>query len=293
MWTFPSDFKGSNACSGGVQVQQQAMSEAVEVPTHLNNIPHSRETRRFFYKEVCQAVQRAVAAGELRMKVRVTIPELNPQMDVYRVGTLLEMVRDVATTLAQDGKRVKVCVQQAMGQGVFQGLPLSLSGVRRIMDQMDWGSVGEFVSFGQVGADQVDEAAFYVLICPQNVVGNTILTNLGEMVDAAGEQGKHVILVNPQLTDVPSAGGVMGVRGRKERMQFAETFTVAYHYRLLYMSSAMMYPIMGCMRYMYEDQWQVYKRKDLGKRREEWSLAACFDSEPHSGQITALYKSRA
>jgi hypothetical protein len=39
---------------------------------------------------------------------------------VYRVGTLLEMVRDMATALALDGKRVKVCVQGAMGQGVFQ-----------------------------------------------------------------------------------------------------------------------------------------------------------------------------
>lgn len=39
---------------------------------------------------------------------------------MYRVGTLLELVREVATSLAADGKRVKVCVQQALGQGVFQ-----------------------------------------------------------------------------------------------------------------------------------------------------------------------------
>ena len=51
---------------------------------------------------------------------RCTIPELNPEMDVYRIGTLLEMVREIAYVLAQDGKRVKVCVQQSMGQGVFQ-----------------------------------------------------------------------------------------------------------------------------------------------------------------------------
>lgn len=30
------------------------------------------------------------------------------------------MVRDLVTELAIDGKRVKVCVQQALGQGVFQ-----------------------------------------------------------------------------------------------------------------------------------------------------------------------------
>ena len=35
-------------------------------------------------------------------------------------GAVLELVRDVATALAADGRRVKVSVQQALGQGVFQ-----------------------------------------------------------------------------------------------------------------------------------------------------------------------------
>lgn len=51
-------------------------------------------------------------------------------MDVFRVGTLLEMVREMAVGLAQDGQRVKVSVQQSMGQGVFQAwatLPFSVS----------------------------------------------------------------------------------------------------------------------------------------------------------------------
>lgn len=41
-------------------------------------------------------------------------------MDVYRIGTLLELAREIASALAQDGAHVKVCVQQSMGQGVFQ-----------------------------------------------------------------------------------------------------------------------------------------------------------------------------
>lgn len=51
---------------------------------------------------------------------RVTIPETNPEVDVYRVGTLLELVREIASALALDGKRVKVCVQGAMGSGSFK-----------------------------------------------------------------------------------------------------------------------------------------------------------------------------
>lgn len=53
------------------------------------------------------------------------------------------------------------------------------------MTMMDWGDIGQFVTFGEVGRDQIDDAAYYILVSPQNVVGNTILTNLGEMVCAA------------------------------------------------------------------------------------------------------------
>lgn len=50
---------------------------------------------------------------------RSTFPELNTEFDVYRVGTLLELVREVATVMAGDSRSVKVCVQQPLGQGVF------------------------------------------------------------------------------------------------------------------------------------------------------------------------------
>ena len=50
------------------------------------------------------------------------------------------------------------------------------------MNMMDWGDIGQFVSFGEVGSNQIDNADYYILAAPQNVVGNTILTNLGEMV---------------------------------------------------------------------------------------------------------------
>lgn len=48
-------------------------------------------------------------------------------------------------------------------------------------------------------------------------------------------------------------------RGRAERMAFADSFVQAYHFRLLYLSSAMMYPIMGAMRHSYGKPWQVNK----------------------------------
>ena len=107
-----------------------AAPQVVALPTRMNGTPHPREMRRFFYTDAADSVLRALAAAETRVTLRCTLPELNPENDVYRVGTLLELAREVATRIAEDGRRVKVCVQGTMGQGVFQGLPLSLSGAQ-------------------------------------------------------------------------------------------------------------------------------------------------------------------
>ena len=52
------------------------------------------------------------------------------------------------------------------------------------MERMDWGDAEDFVSFGTVSADQIDDSQYYILIAPQNVVGSTIMTNLHDMVGA-------------------------------------------------------------------------------------------------------------
>ncbi len=47
---------------------------------------------------------------------------------------------------------------------------------------MDWGDAEDFVRFGAVGAQHIDDCDYYILLCPQNVVGNTIMTGLLDMV---------------------------------------------------------------------------------------------------------------
>eukprot|EP01024_Parvocaulis_polyphysoides_P018965 TRINITY_DN1847_c0_g1_i1.p1 TRINITY_DN1847_c0_g1~~TRINITY_DN1847_c0_g1_i1.p1 ORF type:complete len:329 (-),score=40.58 TRINITY_DN1847_c0_g1_i1:50-1036(-) len=261
------------------------------LPLRMNNIPHERSSRQFFYDDVSEAVKNAVNAGEKRLQVQFTIPETNPEQDVYRIGTVLECVRDVAYRLAQDGAKVKMCVQQSMGQGVFQGLPLSLSGVRQIMEMMDWGELEQFVTFGQVGADQVDDADYYVLIAPQNIVGGVIVTSIAEMVDKAEEQNKACILLNPILKDVPSSGGVMGIRGRKERMEFVASFVQAYQFRHIFFG-ATMWPIMGAVRYSYGKKYELYKRIDVDfkNRLEEYQLRGLFDKFPTSDEIKQAFE---
>ena len=50
---------------------------------------------------------------------------------------------------------------------------------------------------------------------------------------------------------------VFGCRGRKGRMAFAASFQPAYHFRLLFMSSQMSYPIMGALRHSFGEPWEV------------------------------------
>lgn len=262
---------------------------ASPIPTRLNTIPHERTTRQHFYTDATQAVEKALAAGQTRVTVRCTIPELNTEFDVYRVGTLLELVREVVSSLAADGKKVKVCVQQALGEGVFQGMPISLNGVMRIMKQMDWGASKDFILQGNIGADEVVDADAFVLICPQNIVGHSIVPFLSEMSEAAAAAGKPMVLINPKLGDIQSAGGVMSIRGRQGRMDFAATFTPAYHFRLLYRSVSM-HPIMGALRHEHGGPWEVFRRVELGPGKEEYQLIGSFDKEPTPPQITDSFK---
>lgn len=98
--------------------------------------------------------------------------------DVYRIGTLMELVRVIALSFADDGKRVKVayqfsynavtivyfyrvkrfscqvCVQGSMGEGALAGMPLQLAGTRKILEFMDWGDYdakGTFIKIGSIG----------------------------------------------------------------------------------------------------------------------------------------------
>ena len=80
---------------------------------------------------------------------------------------------------------------------------------------------------------------------------------------AAAEQagGKPLVLINPKLTDIQSSGGVMGTRGRQERLDFAASFATGYAFRLLYKGAAM-HPIMGALRHEYGGPWEVRRRWD-------------------------------
>jgi adenylate kinase len=130
----------------------------------------------------------------------VAPPEINDEMDVFRVGTMLELVRELSLRVALVmEKRVKVCIQGPLGEGFFTGVPLMLSGMMKVLRGMDWQSrAGEQyegilvqelvdprtgkvyyegnkegrVAFGDVSVNAVDdEDEVFIIIAPQSMTG--------------------------------------------------------------------------------------------------------------------------
>ncbi|KAK4391498.1 Adenylate kinase, chloroplastic [Sesamum angolense] len=263
------------------------------IPTRLNNIPHSREIRKYFYADVLQATQRAVKDGKTRLKVEISIPELNPEMDVYRIGTLMELVRILALSFADDGKRVKVCVQGSMGEGALAGMPLQLAGSRKILEFMDWGddgAIGTFINIGSIGGKEVEEQDdMFILVAPQNAVGNCIIDDLRAMTDAAGH--RPVILVNPRLKDLPGSSGIMQTMGREKRLEYAASFEICYSFRLLYYAGTQ-YPIMGALRMSYPYDYELYKRVDESPKKEKYVLLSKFPKRPSGEEINDAFEGK-
>uniref|UniRef100_A0A803N6T3 adenylate kinase n=1 Tax=Chenopodium quinoa TaxID=63459 RepID=A0A803N6T3_CHEQI len=223
-------------------------------------------------------------------KVEISIPELDPSTDVYRIGTLMELVRVIALSFADDGKRVKVCVQGSMGEGALAGMPLQLAGTRKILEFMDWGDYeakGTFINIGSIGGNEVDEQDdMFILVAPQNAFGNCIIDDLRAMTDAAGS--RPVILINPRLKDLPGSSGIMQTMGRDKRLEYAESFENCYSFRLLYYAGTQ-YPIMGALRMSYPFPYEVYKRVDEAPGKEKYVMLSTFEKKPTSDDINNAF----
>ncbi|KAG2314935.1 hypothetical protein Bca4012_065742 [Brassica carinata] len=263
------------------------------IPTRLNNIPHSRDIRSYFYEDVLQATVRSIKDGNTRLRVDINIPELNPEMDVYRIGTLMELVRTLALSFADDGKRVKVCVQGSMGEGALAGMPLQLAGTRKILEYMDWGddaTLGTFVKLGAIGGKEVDEEDdIFILVAPQNAVGNCIIDDLQAMTSAAGK--RPVVLINPRLKDLPASSGIMQTMGREKRLEYALTFDNCYVFRLLYYAGTQ-YPIMGALRMSYPYRYELYKRVTEENGKEKYVLISTYSERPTPDQINDAFSGK-
>eukprot|EP00566_Odontella_aurita_P010205 CAMPEP_0113551534 /NCGR_PEP_ID=MMETSP0015_2-20120614/14576_1 /TAXON_ID=2838 /ORGANISM="Odontella" /LENGTH=430 /DNA_ID=CAMNT_0000452433 /DNA_START=347 /DNA_END=1639 /DNA_ORIENTATION=- /assembly_acc=CAM_ASM_000160 len=278
---------------------------------YLNQVPHNRFVRQYFYDMASDAALDAViqcSEGKIsnRMKMTVMFPEMNPSMDSYRIGTLLELTRDVGIKLAEQNLRVRICVQSSMGVGIFTGVPKQLSGVATLLQRMDWqsgegeeneGMIGNYINFGAIGKEhvanvgqdkkgkRVEQDDVFILICPQSMVGveSSIMGPLSEMVDAAGD--RPVILINPDLSDKQSSQGQQGVRGRQDRMDFADSFKPIFHFSNTYVSGTSYFPILGSLCKMNPSAlWVAHQRRDLVQGGEVY-VPVLSTEEPPTGDL--------
>ena len=256
---------------------------------YLNQVPHNRYVRKYCYDLAANATLEAVVLCSQkkipsRMKVVHLFPELNPSMDSYRIGTLLELVRVMAIRLVEQNLRVRICIQGSMGVGIFTGTPKQLNGVATLLQRMDWqsekgeeneGMIGNYINFGAIGKEhvvnahvnengiKVEQDDVFILLCPQSMIGieTSIVRPLEEMTLAAGD--RPMILINPDLVDKVSAQGQQSVRGRKERIEFSQSFQTIFHFQNIYVSGTSYFPILGAMTKLKpSEQWVAHQRRD-------------------------------
>lgn len=279
---------------------------------YLNQVPHNRYVRKYFYDMAGEAALKAVvlcSEGKIsnRMKMTSMIPEMNPFMDAYRIGTLLELARAIAIKLAEQNLRVRVCVQGSMGVGIFTAVPKQLNGVATLLQRMDWesekgeeneGMLGDYVNFGGIGKDHVVNAGtdrrgdtieqddVFLLLCPQSMIGTdtSIIEPLSEMTREAGD--RPIILLNPDLVDKVSTQGQQSFRGRQERIDFAESFSSIYHFTNTYVTGTSYFPILGAIaKFGPMQSWIAYQRRDRIDGKGEVYFPILSTEEEPSGAM--------
>lgn len=215
------------------------------------------------------------------------------------------MIRSIAVKLVEQNLRVRICVQGSMGVGIFTGVPKQLGGVSKLLQMMDWqsqegeeneGMVGDYLNFGNVGAEhvvnahvtedgtKVEQDDVFIIIAPQSMVGvdSSIIGPLKEMTEAAGD--RPIILLNPDLKDKPSAQGQQNVRGRQDRMDFANSFETIWHFQNIYVSGTSYFPILGAiLKPGPLNMWSSYQRRDLANNEGEMYIPVLAGEEPPQG----------
>ncbi|KOO28754.1 adenylate chloroplast [Chrysochromulina tobinii] len=127
-----------------------------------------------------------------------------------------------------------------------------------------------------------------------SMVGASIYEPLRAMTEAAEAQGSAIILINPQLQDRQSSSGVMGVRGRAERLAFASSFEDIYTFRNIYSGTTFMYPILGGLRLtrpvgaVSGGRRVLYQRRESGGHERYEPVGCWLRREPSASEITEL-----
>mmetsp|Transcript_3504 Transcript_3504/g.5135 ORF Transcript_3504/g.5135 Transcript_3504/m.5135 type:complete len:126 (+) Transcript_3504:218-595(+) len=115
-------------------------------------------------------------------------------------------------------------------------------------------------------------------------VESSIMGRLEEMVDAAGD--RPVIIINPDLKDKPSAQGQQSVRGRADRIAFAESFKTIFCFANTYISGTSYFPILGALtKKKPSEPWVAHQRRDLAGGQGEVYVPVLSTEEKPEGEL--------
>ena len=119
---------------------------------------------------------------------------------------------------------------------------------------------------------------------------SSIIPSLSGMVDAAGD--RPIILVNPDLTDKVSAAGQQSVRGRQERIDFANSFETVYQFQNIYVSGTSYFPILGAITKMKPSEpWVAHQRRDYADGDGEvYVPVLAGERKPEGSEIMASFE---
>ena len=110
------------------------------------------------------------------------------------------------------------------------------------------------------------------------------------MAKAAGD--RPVILINPDLTDKISSQGQQSVRGRQERLDFADSFKTIFEFSNIYVSGTSYFPILGSIfKQTISAPWVAHQRRDLINGDERYIPILSTEERPDGELIMDTFES--
>lgn len=233
------------------------------------------------------------------LALTLLLPQLDPELDVFDRRFVLSLSYALVTALSATSK---ICIL-VQGTRKYGAIPLSVAGLRRTLEADlansadEWGGSDSMASALRVAdleepSAVADDDDVFVVITPCNATRTPVIDDVIALANRVGE--RPIILINPRLSDVPSAEGIMGVKGRGERNAFRDSWVAPFYMRLLF-DAGTLYPLRAIVYRAYGrtgDRWQVWLPGEEMGEIDTFECMGEFEDRPRADEIDAVFARR-